>query len=175
MVRTGRGRVAGVPLGQHRGRAAGAFVKRQCGQCGGLRAVCPALPAARRDCTAGYPAPLAAGWVQRGAGACALFPHQSGAAGPADGRPAARSCRGHAGAADLGRCAGLCRLAAVGGAASAQPEHQQPAARDTDRALPAGRRVCCFRVWRGGCWICAGRLPPCGRQTPCWTIQLSAR
>ena len=45
MVRTGRGRVAGVPLGQHRGRAAGAFVKRQCGQCGGLRAVCPALPA----------------------------------------------------------------------------------------------------------------------------------
>ena len=26
-----------------------------------------------------------------------------------------------------------------------------------------------------GCWICAGRLPPCGRQTPCWTIQLSAR
>ena len=150
MVRTGRGRVAGVPLGQHRGRAAGAFVKRQCGQCGGLRAVCPALPAARRDCTAGYPAPLAAGWVQRGAGACALFPHQSGAAGPADGRPAARSCRGHAGAADLGRCAGLCRLAAVGGAASAQPEHQQPAARDTDRALPAGRRVCCFRVWRGG-------------------------
>lgn len=56
---------------------------------------------------------------------------------------------GHAGAADLGRCAGLCRLAAVGGAASAQPEHQQPAARDADRALPAGRRVCCFRVWRG--------------------------
>ena len=62
MVCTGRSRVAGVPLGQHWGRAAGAFVKRQHWQRCGLRAVCPALPAARCDCTAGYPAPLAAGF-----------------------------------------------------------------------------------------------------------------
>lgn len=152
----------------------GAFVKRQCGQCGGLRAVCPALPAARRDCTAGYPAPLAAVGFSAVLGPALYFLINPGLLAQRMGGLPQEVV-----VAMLGQLIWAVALAcAVWLLLGALHRHSL----NTSSLLHGMQIGLCLldgafvvSVFGVGVLDLRGRLPPCGRQTPCWTIQLSAR